>query len=168
MQEGKLVKLIFKSRLMPSQPKEKSGRPFVSLILTVCKESPKARIDYKLVPQETGSYQELSWSMWWWTWARLWPRRSASAWSRSTRCFLVIFHITHGADWFFLHLFSGSRQRRGRSNQLRRILRYDEQVSPIKFLRHSALCVEYVSPPEHCDCNTGLDSIHNSICIYTL
>ena len=50
MQEGKLVKLIFKSRLMPSQPKEKSGRPFVSLILTVCKESPKARIDYKLVP----------------------------------------------------------------------------------------------------------------------
>ena len=60
MQEGKLVKLIFKSRLMPSQPKEKSGRPFVSLILTVCKESPKARIDYKLVPQETGSYQELS------------------------------------------------------------------------------------------------------------
>ena len=78
---------------MPSQPKEKSGRPFVSLILTVCKESPKARIDYKLVPQETGSYQELSWSMWWWTWARLWPRRSASAWSRSTRCFLVIMQI---------------------------------------------------------------------------
>ena len=153
---------------MPSQPKEKSGRPFVSLILTVCKESPKARIIswFLLDPQETGSYQELSWSMWWWTWARLWPRRSASAWSRS-RCFLVIFHITH-ADWLFLHLFSGSRQRRGRSNQLRRILRYDEQVPPIKFLRHSALCVEYVSPPEHCDCNTGLDSIHNSICIYTL
>ena len=50
MQEEKLVKLIFKSRLMPSQPKEKSGRPFVSLILTACKESPKARIDYKLVP----------------------------------------------------------------------------------------------------------------------
>ena len=42
-------------------------------------------------PQETGTSQEPSWSMWWWTWVRLWQRKSVSAW---LRCPLILpFHV---------------------------------------------------------------------------
>ena len=86
--------MIVLSRWMLSQLKERLGKLFVSSISMVCLQAmilqTKSAISGR--PQETVTYQELSWSMWWWTWARRWQRKSVSVWLRS-----ISSHITDGA-----------------------------------------------------------------------